>query len=78
MPQGKLMTLHEELRLGALAYELEDQGRMEEAAELRKQIPIEAYLLKFYKDHLGVEALLKTGWNMSKAEAEYGPDWLSK
>jgi hypothetical protein len=24
------------------------------------------YLAKFYKDHLGLDALLKTGWNLSE------------
>jgi hypothetical protein len=76
--QSKTMTLEEKLDLRMKSLELEKQGRFTEAEQLKKQIPIAPYLLKFYKDHLGLDALLKTGWNLSEAVTEYGPDWLSQ
>ena len=76
--QSQMMILHEKLQLGMKSIELEKQGRFEEAERVHKQIPLAPYLAKFLKDHLGVEALLQVGWNLSEAEVEYGPGWLSK
>jgi hypothetical protein len=76
MPQT--MTIGEKLDIFMKSRELEKQGKPEEAKSLEKQIPLAPYLAKFYKDHLGLEALLKTGWNLSEAEMEYGPDFLSR
>jgi hypothetical protein len=72
------MTLGEKLDLRIKSLELEKQGNFDEAERLQKQIPIAPYLLKFYKDHLGLDALLKTGWNLSEAVEEYGPEFLSQ
>ena len=78
MPESRLMTLHEKLQLGVETVELEKQGKFEEAKRIQRQIPLAPYLAKFLKDHIGTEALLETGWNLAEAEAEYGPDWLSR
>jgi hypothetical protein len=72
------MTIGEKLDLRMKSLELEKQGNLEEADRVRKQVPLQPYLAKFYKDHLGLDALLKTGWNLSEAEAEFGSDWLAK
>jgi hypothetical protein len=71
------MTISEKLDMRMKSLELEKQGKLNEAEKLKKQIPLAPYLAKFYKDHLGLEALLKTGWNLSEAVTEYGPDFLS-
>jgi hypothetical protein len=73
-----LMTLGEKLDTIVKTVELEKQGKFEEAECLHKTVPIAPYLVKFYKDHLGLEALLKTGWNLSEAVEEYGPTFLTK
>jgi hypothetical protein len=78
MPQSQTMTLHEKLSLSVKAIELEKQGKLEEAKKIRQQIPMPPYLAKFAKEHLGPEFLIKYGWNLTEAEAEYGPDWLNK
>jgi hypothetical protein len=78
MPQNQTMSLHDKLELGVKSIELEEQGKFDEARKLGNQIPMAPYLAKFYKDHLGLDALLKTGWNLSEAVAEYGPDFLSR
>jgi hypothetical protein len=72
------MTLHEKLQIGMKCFELEDQGKMKEAEELHRQIPIPPYLARFYKKHLGLEALLDSGWNLWEAVEEYGPEFLTK
>jgi hypothetical protein len=78
MSQTQLMTLHEKLQIGMKSIELKKQGRIEEADKVKKQIPLPPYLAKFYKDHIGLDALLQSGWNLSEAVAEYGSDWLSQ
>jgi len=78
MPEMRLMTLDERCALRMKAIELEDQGKMEEAKELRRQIPMPPYLAKFHKEHLGLQSLLNTGWNLAEAVAEYGPEFLSE
>jgi hypothetical protein len=78
MPQTQIMSLHDQLAIGMRAIELRKQGKFEEADKLEHTIPIPAYLAKWAKKRFGAEILLKTGWNLSEAEAEYGPDWLTK
>jgi hypothetical protein len=78
MPQTEIMSLHDQLAIGMQVLELEKQGKFEEADKLEHTIPIPAYLARWAKRRFGAEVLLKTGWNLSEAEAEYGPDWLSK
>jgi hypothetical protein len=78
MPQAKTMTLHEKLQIGVKAIELEKQGKLEEAKKLKRQIPMPPYLAKFAKEHLGPDFLIKYGWNLSEADAEYGHGWLTQ
>jgi hypothetical protein len=78
MPQTQNMSLHDQLAIGMKAIELRKQGKFEEADKLEHTIPIPAYLAKWAKKRFGAEILLKTGWNLSEAEAEYGHDWLGK
>ncbi|MDR3247443.1 MAG: hypothetical protein LBT39_01540 [Treponema sp.] len=78
MPQSQIMTLDQKLDLGMKSIELEKQGKKEEATKLWRSVPLAPYLAKFIKDYLGSDALLRGGWNLAEAEAEYGPDWLAK
>jgi hypothetical protein len=78
MSYKETMSLHEKLALGVKSIELEKQGKFEEARRVLRSTPLQPYLAKFYKDYIGVDALLKSGWNLSEAEAEYGPDWLTR
>jgi hypothetical protein len=72
------MTLQEELHIGMRAIEMEKQGKLEEGSRLRRSIPLEPLLAAWYKKRLGIEELIKSGWNLSEAEAEFGHDWLTK
>jgi hypothetical protein len=73
-----VLTLDEKFAIGHKALELKKQGKLDEYERVFKQIPLPPYLAKFYKDHLGLDALKKTGWNLSEAEVEFGSDWLVK
>jgi hypothetical protein len=72
------MTLQESLHIGMQAIELEKQGKVEEGSRLRRSIPMEPWLAEWYKKYVGVEELIKGGWNLSEAEAAFGHDWLTK
>jgi hypothetical protein len=78
MPQAHTMTQEEEAAIIIKAIELKKQGKPEECERMMKQIPLPPYLAKFAKDHFGPDFLIKYGWNLSAAEAEYGFDWLSQ
>jgi hypothetical protein len=78
MQQAKTMTLEEEVAIGLKALELKKQGKLEESLELQKKIPLQPYIAKIVKDYFGADNLIKTGWNLSAAEAEFGPGWLNQ
>jgi hypothetical protein len=77
MPQAT-MTLKEKLALSVKSIELEEQGKLEEAEKVFKQIPLPPYLAKFAKEKIGADFLINYGWNLSEAEAVYGQAWLTK
>ena len=78
MSQSQTMSLHEKLAIGVKAIELKKQGKLEEAEKLERSIPLPPYLAKWAKKRLGAEFLIKNGWNLSEAEAEYGLNWLTQ
>ena len=78
MQQVQPMSIHERLRMRMESFELEKQGKFEEAEKLEKQIPMSPWLAKFAKKYMGADFLIKYGWNLSEAEAEFGPDWLNR
>jgi len=81
MPQSPIMTMEEETAIALKAFELRDQGKREECDRMLRQIPLQPYLAKFIKDHMeyfGEDFFEKYGWNLAAAEAEYGPDWLTR
>ena len=78
MPQTQTMTLDEKLTISNKALDLLDAGDREGYRRLMRTVPMQPYLAKIYKEKVGVEQLLKGGWNLSEAEAEFGSDWLSR
>ena len=78
MPQDRLMTMEEEAAIAMKAFDLKKQGKPEECERLIKTMPLQPYLAKFVKDHLGSDFLLSLGWNLAEANVEYGSDWLTK
>ena len=78
MPQTQLMTMEEEAAIAIKALELKKQGKFDEYERTMKQIPLQPYLAKFAKEYIGADFLIKYGWNLAEAEAEFGVDWLNK
>ncbi|MDR1232175.1 MAG: hypothetical protein LBK61_12355 [Spirochaetaceae bacterium] len=60
------------------SFELEDQGKFEEADRVFKQIPLSPYMAMWAKKRMGVDFLIQGGWNLADAEVAFEPDWLSK
>ena len=77
MPQTQTMTLDEKLAISNKAFTLLEAGDEEGFTRLMRTAPMPPYLAKVYKEKIGVEQLIKSGWNLSEAEAEFGPNWLS-
>ena len=78
MPQTQTMTLDEKLAISNKAGALWHSGDEEGCIRLMKTAPLPPYLAKVYKEKIGAEQLLNSGWNLSEAEAEFGPGWLSQ
>jgi hypothetical protein len=72
------MTLDEKLAISCKAAKLSDAGDREGAIRLMKTAPLPPYLAKIYKEKVGVQQLIDSGWNLSEAEAAFGSDWLNR
>ena len=68
MPQT--MTLDEKLAISNKALDLFDAGDREGYSRLMRTAPMPPYLAKILKEKVGVDFLIKGGWNLSEAEAE--------
>jgi hypothetical protein len=78
MPQAQTMTLDEKLAISCKAFTLLEAGDREGFSRLLRTAPMPPYLAKIYKEKVGVQQLIESGWNLSEAEAEFGPGWLNK
>jgi hypothetical protein len=78
MPQHQTMTLDEKLDIAVRAAALSDAGDEEGSSRLLRTVPMPPYLAKVMKEKVGPEYLINGGWNLSEAEAEFGPGWLNK
>jgi hypothetical protein len=76
--QTKPMTEDEKVAVMMKYWELRDAGKETEAHEVITQFPIPPYLAKTAKKAFGADFLVKGGYNLSDAEAEYGQDWLNR
>lgn len=54
----------------------EERGDEAEALRIMQQIPMAPWLAKGIKEVFGAEYL--EGWDLSKAEVEYGKNWLGE
>ena len=75
--EHKLMTEQEKADITMLSFDMEAAGQEEEALKLRRTIPLSPYMAKFIKENVGVDFLIKYGYNLAEAEAEYGSGWLT-
>jgi hypothetical protein len=71
------MTIDEKLSISNRAFALIDAGDKEGGINLMKTAPMPPYIAKVIKEKVGVKYLLTSGWNLSEAEEEFGPNWLS-
>jgi hypothetical protein len=78
MQQKYLMTTEEKLDIAMKAHEYLEAGDKEAAVLIMKQIPLAPHLAKVAKEFSGADFLIKGGFNLSEAEAEFGPGWLIK
>ena len=78
MPQAQTMTLDEKFAIAMKAHELRVAGDKEGENRLMRTIPMPSYIAKVIKDKMGASFLINSGWNLSEAEAEFGPNWLSE
>jgi hypothetical protein len=72
------MTIEEKLEIGVKAVALKKAGDLEGYDRLVKSIPMPPFLAKIMKEKVGMEFFTRYNWNLSEAEAEFGPDWLSR
>ena len=72
------MTDKEKFAILTRVWQLRDAGKEEEAHALQATIPLQPYLAKVAKKLHGAEFLIEAGYNLSDAEAAYGPDWLTR
>ena len=78
MPNAQMMTDEEKVDISYQACMLRRAGDEEGYMRLTKTIPMPPYLAKIMKEKVGPEYLINSGWNLSEAEAAFGPDWLSR
>ena len=78
MPEAQTMTLEEKLAISNKACLLWQAGDEEGYSRLTRTIPVPPFLAKAMKEHMGADFLVNGGWNLSEAEAEFGPDWLGR
>jgi len=55
---------------------LKNAGDEKGASRLFRTMPMPPYSAKVYKEKVGVQELIESGWNLSEAEAEFGEHWL--
>lgn len=75
---GQMMTEREKADILVTAAELRKAGKEDEAMALQKTAPLPPFLAKIMKEKVGADYLIKSGWNLAEAEAEFGPGWLSR
>lgn len=54
-----------------------DEGKDDEADALHRTLPLPAEYLQTLKEHMGLEALIEKGVNLSTAVEKYGENWLA-
>jgi len=78
MPQHQTMTLEEKIDASYKACMLSRAGDEEGYSRLTRSIPMPPWLAKIIKEKVGIEFFERYDWNLAEAEAEFGPDWLSR
>jgi hypothetical protein len=74
--EHKLMTEQEKVEIFRESIKQREAGNMEAYHALSKSLPLPAYIAKVFKEKIGAEYLIQSGWNLAEAEAEFGLNWL--
>lgn len=77
-PNLKRFSPEERRELGLRCYELSASGRKEEAARLKLEYPLTPDLANVLKKQNGIDNLIASGINLSRAVEAFGYDWLEK
>ena len=72
------MTEQEKVAIMTRVWQLRDAGKEAEAHALQATLPLPPYLAKTAKKLCGADYLIKSGYNLSEAEAAFGQDWLTR
>jgi hypothetical protein len=76
---GMSQLSHEKtLEIIQASFAAADRGDFEEEHRLIQLLPMPATLAMAYKETFGVEALQRSGFDLSEAEEIYGNDWLAR
>lgn len=75
-PNLKHFSIEEEKSVRQRAIGLYDLGKDEEGDALLDSLPMPAEYLQTLKEHMGVDALIAEGINLSRAVEKYGQSWL--
>ncbi len=75
-PNLREFTIDEAGDLAVRVMELEEAGYFEEAERLSHEVPLIPGMANILKNTMGIEALIASGANLSKAVKEYGHEWL--
>jgi hypothetical protein len=72
------MTFDERFEILQKADKYRQAGNKAEAVRITlEELPMPPYLARVAKQYLGADFLVKGRFNLSEAEAEFGPDWLT-
>lgn len=76
-PNLKHYSQEEEEAVTQQAMSLIEQGKDDEADGLLYSLPMPAEYLQTLKEHMGINALINEGVNLSRAVEKYGQNWLN-
>jgi hypothetical protein len=75
----EVMSLDEKSAIAMKAHIAKEQGNEAEYFRImREEMPVLPCMAKWAKDHFGADFLIQNRYNLIEANAEYGPDWLTK
>lgn len=75
---SQMMTLEEKIALIDAADAAEEEGNLDLADRLLRQVPLAPNLARGLIESIGLDAVLAGGANLSEAEDYYGKDWLQQ
>ena len=78
MTEQRALTEDEKVDIMMKSFELRDAGDEAGAHKLMTLIPLPSWLAKIMKEKVGADFLIEQGYDLSEAEAEYGPGWLNR